>query len=64
MTIDPRRHDTLEGGSLDALLEVRDPSGASTPPVFGVRVRRGRMTHALSAFVRALGTYVEEVANG
>lgn len=141
MTIDPRRHDTLEGGSLDALLEFRDPSGAPAastvfyrlgdapvvcycatdhplaaagtvsldelagagkvaicnpytaaagivyvvvpcipdlskmglvavplggvdPLVFGVRVRRGRMTHALSAFVCALGTYVDEVANG
>lgn len=63
MTIDPRRQDTLEGGSLDALLEFRDPSGRR-PFVFGVRVRRRRMTHALSAFVRALGTYVDEVANG
>lgn len=40
------------------------PLGGVDPLVFGVRVRRGRMTHALSAFVRALETYVDEVANG
>lgn len=43
---------------------VAVPLGGVDPLVFGVRVRRGRMTHALSAFVRALGTYVDEVANG
>lgn len=40
------------------------PLGGVDPLVIGVRVRHGRMTHALSAFVRALGTYVDEVANG